>query len=65
MKEQVKEYRTEKARRNLQFVQEQVQEAKKRFEEAQNRLAEFRIATRTWLRLRHRVASRSCNRSMI
>jgi uncharacterized protein involved in exopolysaccharide biosynthesis len=42
LKENVKEYRTEKARQNLQFVQEQVQEAKKRFEEAQNKLAEFR-----------------------
>jgi len=42
LKEKVKEYRTQKARQNLQFVQEQVQEAKKRFEEAQSRLAEFR-----------------------
>lgn len=42
LKANVKEYRTEKARQNLEFVQEQVQEAKKRFEEAQQRLAEFR-----------------------
>nr|WP_281280652.1 Wzz/FepE/Etk N-terminal domain-containing protein [Fodinibius saliphilus] len=42
LKEQVKEYRTQKARQNLQFVQEQVEEARKRFEEAQQRLAEFR-----------------------
>ena len=42
LRENVEEYRTQKARQNLQFVQEQVQEAKKRFEEAQQRLAEFR-----------------------
>lgn len=42
LKENVKEYRTEKARQNLEFVQEQVKEARIRFEEAQNRLAEFR-----------------------
>lgn len=42
LKEHVKEYRTEKARQNLEFVQEQVEEARKRFEEAQNKLAEFR-----------------------
>jgi uncharacterized protein involved in exopolysaccharide biosynthesis len=42
LKENVKEYRTQKAKRNLEFVKEQVQEAKKRFEKAQNRLAEFR-----------------------
>ena len=42
LKENVKEYRNQKARQNLGFVQEQVQEAKKRFEGAQSRLAEFR-----------------------
>ncbi|MEL7834094.1 hypothetical protein [Fodinibius sp. Rm-B-1B1-1] len=42
LRKNVEEYRTEKARQNLQFVQEQVQEAKKRFEEVQSRLAEFR-----------------------
>ncbi len=42
LKENVEEYRTQKARQNLEFVQEQVEEARKRFEEAQNRLAEFR-----------------------
>ena len=42
LKEQVKEYRTQKARQNLEFVQEQVEVARKRFEEAQNTLAKFR-----------------------
>lgn len=42
LKEHIEEYRTEKARQNLEFVQEQVNEAKKRFEEAQEQLAEFR-----------------------
>lgn len=42
LKEHVKEYRTQKARQNLDFVREQVQEARKRFEKAQQRLAEFR-----------------------
>ncbi len=42
LKQHVKEYRTQKARQNLEFVQEQVKEARKRFEEAQQRLAEFR-----------------------
>lgn len=42
LKENVKEYRTQKARQNLEFVKEQVQQARKRFEEAQQRLAEFR-----------------------
>ncbi len=42
LKENVKEYRTQKARQNLEFVEEQVEEARKRFEEAQQRLAEFR-----------------------
>ncbi|NGP88328.1 hypothetical protein G3569_08165 [Aliifodinibius halophilus] len=46
LRENVEEYRTEKARQNLEFVQEQVQEAKKRFEEAQNRLTEFRDSNR-------------------
>jgi len=42
LKEQVKEYRTQKARQNLEFVREQVEEVRKRFEEAQQKLAEFR-----------------------
>lgn len=42
LKEHVKEYRTQKARQNLEFVREQVADAKKRFEKAQARLAEFR-----------------------
>lgn len=42
LKEHVKQYRTEKARQNLEFAREQVREARERFEEAQNQLAEFR-----------------------
>nr|WP_255233429.1 Wzz/FepE/Etk N-terminal domain-containing protein [Aliifodinibius salipaludis] len=42
LKESVKEYRTQKARQNLEFVREQVEEVRKRFEEAQQQLAEFR-----------------------
>lgn len=42
LKEHIKQYRTEKARQNLQFVQEQVKSAKSRFQEAQIKLAEFR-----------------------
>lgn len=42
LKDYLKEYRTEKAQKNLTFVQEQLKEVKKRFEEAQTRLAEFR-----------------------
>lgn len=42
LKEQVKEYRTQKAQKNLEFVQEQLNKAQIRFEEAQQKLAEFR-----------------------
>lgn len=42
LKKNVKEYRTEKARQNLEFIQGQVKEAKIRFEEVQQQLAEFR-----------------------
>lgn len=42
LKEYVREYRTQKATEDLKFVREQVSEAKKRFEEAQQALAEFR-----------------------
>lgn len=41
LKEYVRDYRTQKAKKELEFAREQVQEAKKRFEEAQNKLAEF------------------------
>lgn len=44
LKEYVREYRTQKATEDLKFVREQVSEAKKRFEEAQQALAEFRDA---------------------
>lgn len=42
LKEYVREYKTQKAGKELEFVREQVKEAKKRFEEAQMKLAEFR-----------------------
>lgn len=42
LKEYVKEYRTKKALNKLQYVEEQVESSRKKFEEAQNRLAEFR-----------------------
>lgn len=42
LKKYVKEYRTRKAQQDLEFVQQQFEEAKKRFQEAQIELAEFR-----------------------
>lgn len=42
LKEYVREYRTQKANEELAFVRKQVKEARKRFEEAQIKLAEFR-----------------------
>lgn len=42
LKDYMREYRTRKATEDLKFVQEQVAKAKRRFEEAQNRLASFR-----------------------
>ncbi|MGM0582639.1 MAG: Wzz/FepE/Etk N-terminal domain-containing protein, partial [Bacteroidota bacterium] len=42
LKENVKEYRTQKARQNLGFVEEQTESARDRFETIQQRLAEFR-----------------------
>lgn len=42
LKEYVEEYRTQKANKELEFTREQVEQAKKRFEEAQMKLAEFR-----------------------
>lgn len=41
LKEYVKEYRTQKANEELQFVENQVEEAEKRFEKAQQQLADF------------------------
>lgn len=42
LKQYVSEYRTQKALEELQFVREQMEEARKNFEAAQKRLAEFR-----------------------
>lgn len=42
LKEYIREYRTQKAIEDLRFVEKQTEQARKRFEEAQNRLAEFR-----------------------
>ena len=42
LKEYMRQYRTQKANEDLKFVEEQVAAAKKRFEKAQNTLAEFR-----------------------
>jgi uncharacterized protein involved in exopolysaccharide biosynthesis len=42
LKEYMREYRTEKATQDLQFVEEQVEKAKQRFEESQDKLAQFR-----------------------
>lgn len=42
LKDYMRDYRTRKAQNDLEFVQEQVEKAKNRFEEAQNKLAEFR-----------------------
>jgi len=42
LKEYVTNYRTRKAEQDLQFAQEQMQNARQRFVEAQNRLADFR-----------------------
>jgi len=42
LKKYMRDYRTEKAKQDLQFVQQQVDEARNRFEAAQQQLAEFR-----------------------
>jgi uncharacterized protein involved in exopolysaccharide biosynthesis len=42
LKEYMREYKTQKAMQDLKFVQEQVEKAKKQFEQAQDRRAEFR-----------------------
>nr|WP_281280787.1 Wzz/FepE/Etk N-terminal domain-containing protein [Fodinibius sediminis] len=42
LKEYVREYRTQKAKEDLEYVEEQLASAKKRFEKAQQMLAEFR-----------------------
>lgn len=42
LKEYMREYRTEKAKKDLEFVEEQVASAKERFEATQQKLAEFR-----------------------
>ncbi|WP_265767728.1 Wzz/FepE/Etk N-terminal domain-containing protein [Fodinibius salsisoli] len=42
LKEYMREYRTQKATKDLEFVEEQVEKARERFEEAQDKLAQFR-----------------------
>lgn len=42
LKEYVREYRTRKAQEDLEYVEDQLESAKKRFEAAQQKLAEFR-----------------------
>lgn len=42
LRSHVREYRTQKAQQNVEFVKTQLSEAKKRFEKAQSELAEFR-----------------------
>jgi len=42
LKKYMKDYRTNKAKKDLEFIKEQVGEAKQRFENAQDRLANFR-----------------------
>ena len=42
LKKYIRDYRTNKAKRDLEFIKEQVTEAKQRFNDAQSRLANFR-----------------------